>query len=59
MWENELIIDLISSLDEKLSRNEVSIETLIYSWTFWKDKDLKIVNIFILDFLKFKMLMNI
>ncbi|XP_058009792.1 uncharacterized protein LOC110664185 isoform X3 [Hevea brasiliensis] len=43
VWENDLVLDLASFLDEKLSKNEVSIETLIYSWSFWKDK---IVNIF-------------
>ncbi|KDP29506.1 hypothetical protein JCGZ_19219 [Jatropha curcas] len=43
VWENELVLDLENLLEERLSEDEVSIETLMYSWIFWKAK---IVHVF-------------
>ncbi|XWS34413.1 hypothetical protein CRYUN_Cryun21dG0036400 [Craigia yunnanensis] len=41
-WIDELIFDLASYSEEQISNNQVSTETLVYFWNFWKDKIMKI-----------------
>ncbi|XP_011025216.1 PREDICTED: uncharacterized protein LOC105126145 [Populus euphratica] len=42
-WENDLVSDLARLSERNFLKNQVSAETLVYFWNFWKDK---IVNIF-------------
>ncbi|KAA8532355.1 hypothetical protein F0562_032389 [Nyssa sinensis] len=42
-WEDELIIELMTHSEDRISRNQVSVETLVCFWNFWKEK---MVNIF-------------
>ena len=42
-WEDDMVIDLARFSEEKMSKNQVFSETLVYFWNFWKDK---IFNIF-------------
>ncbi|XP_048231885.1 uncharacterized protein LOC8275336 isoform X1 [Ricinus communis] len=42
-WEDDMIIDLVRFSEGKISGNQVSSETLVYFWNFWKDN---VVNIF-------------
>ncbi|KAK3222800.1 hypothetical protein Dsin_009825 [Dipteronia sinensis] len=41
-WEDELVLDPVMFSEEKISKNKVSVETLVYFWNYWKEK---IVNI--------------
>ena len=43
VWEDDMVIDLARFSEEKISKNQVFSETLVYFWNFWKDK---IFNIF-------------
>ncbi|KAG6766040.1 hypothetical protein POTOM_030105 [Populus tomentosa] len=43
LWENDLVSDLARLSERNFLNNQVSAETLVYFWNFWKDK---IVNIF-------------
>ncbi|XP_059624937.1 uncharacterized protein LOC132268175 [Cornus florida] len=36
-WEEELIVDLLKHSEEKISQNQVSVETLVYFWSLWKE----------------------
>ncbi|XP_062007129.1 uncharacterized protein LOC133724421 [Rosa rugosa] len=42
IWEKELIGDLVKESEEKISKNQVSIDSLVYFWNFWKEKILHI-----------------
>lgn len=42
-WKDELTIDPMEHSTERISKERVSIETLIYFWNFWRDK---ITNVF-------------
>ncbi|KAJ6726124.1 MAMMARY TURMOR VIRUS RECEPTOR-like protein 1 2 MTVR1 2 [Salix purpurea] len=42
-WENDVVSDLARLSERNFLNNQVSAETLVYFWNFWKDK---IVNIF-------------
>jgi hypothetical protein len=42
-WENDLVSDFARLPERNFLNNQVSAETLVYFWNFWKDK---IVNIF-------------
>ncbi|PON60921.1 Tetratricopeptide-like helical domain containing protein [Trema orientale] len=37
-WEEELVIDLMKHSEDMISKNQVSIDSLVYFWNFWKDK---------------------
>ncbi|XP_022775868.1 uncharacterized protein LOC111317711 [Durio zibethinus] len=39
---DDLVFDLASYSEEQISNNQVSTETLVYFWNFWKDKIVKI-----------------
>ncbi|XP_022776511.1 uncharacterized protein LOC111318116 isoform X2 [Durio zibethinus] len=39
---DELVFDLASYSEEQISNNQVSTETLVYFWNFWKDKIMEI-----------------
>ncbi|CAM8959009.1 unnamed protein product [Rhodiola kirilowii] len=41
-WEDELVADLAKHSEDKILKNQVSLETFVYFWNFWKDKVLKI-----------------
>ncbi|CAM8956395.1 unnamed protein product [Rhodiola kirilowii] len=41
-WEDELVADLAKHSEDKILKNQVSPETFVYFWSFWKDKVLKI-----------------
>ncbi|WRX14403.1 hypothetical protein QQP08_006890 [Theobroma cacao] len=41
-WIDELVFDLASYSEEQISSNQVSTETLVYFWNFWKDKIMQI-----------------
>ncbi|KAG6655277.1 hypothetical protein CIPAW_05G204300 [Carya illinoinensis] len=43
MWEDYFVFDPIKHSDQMISENQISIETLVYFWNFWKDH---VVNIF-------------
>ncbi|GMY18033.1 tpr and ankyrin repeat-containing protein 1 [Fagus crenata] len=43
VWMDYFVFDLTNHSEQMISRNQISVETLVYFWTFWKDK---IVNIF-------------
>ncbi|KAJ9159628.1 hypothetical protein P3X46_025121 [Hevea brasiliensis] len=36
-WENDMVLDLTRFSENKISKNQVCIETLVYFWNFWKD----------------------
>ncbi|XP_060960163.1 uncharacterized protein LOC115722733 [Cannabis sativa] len=42
-WEEELVPDVMQHSEDLISKNKVSIESLVHFWNFWKDK---IVGIF-------------
>ncbi|PRQ41353.1 putative hydrolase [Rosa chinensis] len=44
IWETELIGDLVQHSEEKISKNQVSIDSLIYFWNSWKEKILHIIE---------------
>ncbi|XP_061990361.1 uncharacterized protein LOC133708840 [Rosa rugosa] len=44
LWEKELIGDLVKHSKDKISRNQVSIDSLVYYWNFWKEKILHIIE---------------
>uniref|UniRef100_A0A5B7AK63 Uncharacterized protein n=1 Tax=Davidia involucrata TaxID=16924 RepID=A0A5B7AK63_DAVIN len=41
-WESELVVDLIKHAEDRISQNQLSVETLIYFWNLWKDNIVKI-----------------
>ncbi|KAK6242402.1 hypothetical protein SCA6_007791 [Theobroma cacao] len=41
-WVDELVFDLASYSEEQISSNQVTTETLVYFWNFWKDKIMQI-----------------
>ncbi|KAJ6401717.1 hypothetical protein OIU84_013891 [Salix udensis] len=43
LWENDLVSDFARLSERNFLNNQVSAETLVYFWNFWKDM---IVNIF-------------
>ncbi|KAG2708639.1 hypothetical protein I3760_05G201800 [Carya illinoinensis] len=43
MWEDYFVFDRIKHSNKMISRNQISVETLVYFWNFWKDH---VVNIF-------------
>jgi hypothetical protein len=43
VWQDYFVFDLAKHSEQMTSRNQISVETLVYFWNFWKDK---IVNIF-------------
>ncbi|GMJ04502.1 hypothetical protein HRI_004119400 [Hibiscus trionum] len=43
-WIDELVSDLASHSEEQISNNQVSSETLVYFWNFWKNKILKVLE---------------
>ncbi|KAK8484172.1 hypothetical protein V6N13_122280 [Hibiscus sabdariffa] len=43
-WIDELVSDLASHSEEQMSNNQVSSETLVYFWNFWKNKILKVLE---------------
>ncbi|KAA8529934.1 hypothetical protein F0562_034462 [Nyssa sinensis] len=42
-WENELVVEMTKHTEDRVSQNQVSLETLVYFWNQWKEN---IVNIF-------------
>ncbi|PON60927.1 hypothetical protein TorRG33x02_283460 [Trema orientale] len=40
--EEELVFDLMMHSEDLISKNQVSVESLVYFWNFWKDKIVKI-----------------
>ncbi|XP_035540340.1 uncharacterized protein LOC108992280 isoform X2 [Juglans regia] len=43
MWEDYFVFDRIKHSDQMISGNQISVETLVHFWNFWKDH---VVNIF-------------
>ncbi|KAG2708641.1 hypothetical protein I3760_05G201900 [Carya illinoinensis] len=43
MWEDYFVFDPIKHSDQMISENQISVETLVYFWNFWKDH---VLNIF-------------
>ncbi|CAK7326909.1 unnamed protein product [Dovyalis caffra] len=43
-WEDELVSDLARLSEYSCSNNQVSAETLVYFWNFWKDKIVSILK---------------
>jgi hypothetical protein len=41
--QDHFVFDLTKHSEQMISRNQISVETLVYFWNFWKDK---IVNMF-------------
>ncbi|XP_050375416.1 uncharacterized protein LOC126792936 [Argentina anserina] len=44
IWEKELIGDLVKHSKDKISMNQVSIDSLVYYWNFWKENILHIIE---------------
>ncbi|KAL6228190.1 hypothetical protein ACLB2K_002144 [Fragaria x ananassa] len=44
LWEKELIGDLLKHSEDLISQNEVSIESLVYFWNFWKEKIILVIE---------------
>ena len=42
VWQDYVVFDLTKHSEQMISRDQISVETLVYFWNFWKDK---IVNI--------------
>ncbi|XP_021909691.1 uncharacterized protein LOC110823594 [Carica papaya] len=42
VWEDEMIFDLTRHSEDILNDNQVSVETLVYFWNYWKDKVVQI-----------------
>ncbi|KAI3913132.1 hypothetical protein MKW98_007148 [Papaver atlanticum] len=42
IWVDDVVLNTIEHVEDSISKNKVSIETLIYFWNLWKEK---IVNI--------------
>ncbi|KAM3753439.1 hypothetical protein ACB098_03G094400 [Castanea mollissima] len=42
VWQDYVVFDLTKHSEQIISRDQISVETLVYFWNFWKDK---IVNI--------------
>ncbi|XP_044475821.1 uncharacterized protein LOC123203512 isoform X2 [Mangifera indica] len=43
-WEDELVSDLIAYSEDIIHRNQVSVETLVYFWNYWKNMIVKILE---------------
>ncbi|KAL3582369.1 hypothetical protein D5086_016701 [Populus alba] len=43
-WENDLVSDLARLSERNFLNNQVSAETLVYFWNFWKDKIVNIIK---------------
>ncbi|KAG7030546.1 TPR and ankyrin repeat-containing protein 1, partial [Cucurbita argyrosperma subsp. argyrosperma] len=43
-WEGELVSDLTKHSEEMVSKNQVSVETLVYFWHCWKDRILNVLE---------------
>ncbi|OMO60730.1 Reverse transcriptase, RNA-dependent DNA polymerase [Corchorus capsularis] len=43
-WADELVLDLKRYSEEQICNNQVSTETLVYFWNFWKDEIMKILD---------------
>ncbi|XP_041012062.1 uncharacterized protein LOC121255674 isoform X1 [Juglans microcarpa x Juglans regia] len=43
MWEDYFVFDRIKHSEQMISGNQISVETLVHFWNFWKDH---VVNIF-------------
>lgn len=41
-WENDMVLDLTRFSESKISKDQVSLETLVYFWNIWKDNIQKI-----------------
>ncbi|XP_062004037.1 uncharacterized protein LOC133721436 [Rosa rugosa] len=44
LWEKELISDFVKHSEDMISQNQVSIESLVYFWNFWKDKIVLVIE---------------
>ncbi|KAJ0078956.1 hypothetical protein Patl1_24392 [Pistacia atlantica] len=43
-WEDELVSDLVAYSEDIIHRNQVSVETLVYYWNYWKNMIVKILE---------------
>jgi hypothetical protein len=43
-WEDKFVVDLIKHSEQKISTNQISIETLVCFWNLWKDKIVNIIQ---------------
>ncbi|XP_031256256.1 uncharacterized protein LOC116114239 isoform X2 [Pistacia vera] len=43
-WEDELVSDLVAYSEDTIHRNQVSVETLVYFWNYWKNMIVKILE---------------
>ncbi|KAJ0038642.1 hypothetical protein Pint_21976 [Pistacia integerrima] len=43
-WEDELVSDLVAYSEDAIHRNQVSVETLVYFWNYWKNMIVKILE---------------
>ncbi|PON39566.1 P-loop containing nucleoside triphosphate hydrolase [Parasponia andersonii] len=41
-WEEDLVVDLMKHSEDMISKNQVSVESLVYFWNFWKEKIVRI-----------------
>ncbi|KAM6546583.1 hypothetical protein CsatB_027319 [Cannabis sativa] len=42
VWEEDLVHDLMKHSEDLISKNQISVESLVYFWNFWKDKIVRI-----------------
>jgi hypothetical protein len=44
VWEDNVVFDLIKHSEQKISTNQMSVETLVCFWKIWKDKIVNIIE---------------
>ncbi|KAL1807596.1 hypothetical protein ACET3Z_024586 [Daucus carota] len=43
-WNGEVVKNLENHVEDKLSQNQISVETLFFVWNFWKGKILELIE---------------
>ncbi|KAI3891248.1 hypothetical protein MKW98_007553 [Papaver atlanticum] len=44
VWVDDVVLNTVEHVENSISKNEVSIETLTYFWNLWKEKIVNILN---------------
>ena len=44
VWQDYFVFDLTKHSEQMISRDQISVETLVYFWNFWKDKIVDILK---------------
>ncbi|XP_023515693.1 uncharacterized protein LOC111779783 isoform X1 [Cucurbita pepo subsp. pepo] len=44
IWENKIVTSLREHVEQTISRNRVSVQTLVYFWNFWKENVMSILE---------------